>query len=1521
MDLMKKKIASLTLVFFLLINIPIFGVTFAEDVNLFRIKVEQQQKMITKNSITLEWANVEDAASYEVNYSTKDQSGNAESVIESVYDRNVLIDNLRPGIIYDFQLEAYNEGGFNLIGDDEDYKLKAITGINKFRAQKIDEDLAADQLIVGEKPGILLSWDKPFIKQGDTFVAIPDEYIEYELVIKSSQASIQDSVERFKIVYDEIGGVYHLNRWNGQNYDPVSNENSLPENASYNFLNDSDSLSFEWKKEADEASGVVDPETGEDIESALEPGSLYYIELYPKFKAGTEYENVNYIKTNLESEFADTYLKVKLERNNDDVIFTGYRVINDETYSQLPDFLYEFWVGSEQSNLYRQYYEYENGDEDYAEDYIEAFITNAALFENYYKFTATSEYTDSEGEPIVLSSQVFGANVSEIDEVVAPVNEKFEVVDVSLDEESEVPIISLRWDRPDYYSDMIASGDYRYHVFINSALNDLYDDEGNIMYEEIQNDSGIMTVYERKYREAFNVLVRSDDSSLPNKERLKIIDSEDIQEGELDTGSDRIELQFEGEDLFLNDPDGYPTTLKNNKVYYIKVCVSKAGEIVSEYSVSLAFVTPAKTELEPYLPKGINLSNVTSEDFEIRWDPIEIDDEEYFPVDEDYEVNYEISLSKNPNREVLFDNEDNTGLTKYGDFTTELFTISSNEVDVTTQGAISFIKKPLSEDIIGVTIKGEDLLDNEKKLEENSTYYVLLRTRLSVSDAVYYEPKYSQYSSLVSATTLRSEIYEPGADEIIPQTPTDFSVAEDENDNLIIDSNSVALYFSGQDLFEDVNYRIIYTRKPIEDVENFDGNLDGLSEEHDAKEVLSENIQSGYNENTNDYILEVSDLIPNTIYYFYLQAVRYVDSIIIGSQWVSIPVTTSFLETPEYLEVVDVTEDDEDYELFDKYHELKVKWKSIESSDENPLGVNQFDIAYKEHGAEEYTVVNTEDGTNLEAFKSFQLFETLNTGYEYNSVIITGLKANTEYDIKVRIIKADGITVSQYTPAITGRTDFSNEEYEDDYIDDVKNDIFAEKISKYKESWYWIYENSDSNKSIDYSIKIKGEKAINYLENSNNNSFLIPFSSMQDYGVNKDYSFEVFIPLKVVEHLITSKKNLIIRTNDLDLSIYYNNFNEIKNEALKEMITKRDEKSSVDDVYIKIIIDNLESTSTYERSGNQELISNIIQLSAEAQAFSITDNEFEDRIRKSIYGDDLTGTNDGWLSEYIDEVFDVTSDYDEMDEDMDEIIEKIDEEIAEYIEEIVNSSRYVKYSEEMTELPYNMDVKIKYVDNYEDGSISVYYIKSKNDSWTKVPGTINRNSYTALGETSYFDSYKFAVLKENNLIYDIGNSEFGEEIKELQNEYNISEVFSDTGYIYPEQNITMEEVIKIFSRIANSYSGNYIDTDISSLGEMYNLDEKLNVNKLTKNISREQAAYLAMKLYEIKTGADLDYLETRGKIILIDERNISLLYLKSVQLCVDLEIIDVENSTFNPDEYVSRGEYLVILNKVLKIVE
>lgn len=482
--------------------------------------------------------------------------------------------------------------------------------------------------------------------------------------------------------------------------------------------------------------------------------------------------------------------------------------------------------------------------------------------------------------------------------------------------------------------------------------------------------------------------------------------------------------------------DTYPGFLIPNTVYYLQMyttieedadAAGNAGpDAISDRSVITSFTTLNGVELDVPLPMSFELDENGKLMYggreinyvDLRFDKVSNLDwrnytTNYNELEYKYDIYYDIYMNSRTNTEFIpigttQDLNGDLGFTGADDLqsTSVIARITRFTEDNTSRLIDCGLLQP-DETRTPRTIFGPELLPN-------TTYYFLVRTRLVVtrrSDGQPAEIKESINTAILPVTTILLGVTPPDDSKRKPLAPTDFGIANDSNGDPLVSGSSVTFSWLQQE--GDVVYQLIRTTgkvDPTAEPQEYENDPEYVSflEEYAGPVGNDPNRRAVFIDpaGTNDYGGKFTSvdgvctftvdkgMFPNKLYYFSLKTVR-VDSEgellepSSESVWVSIPVTTSLIDPPSSLEVMQVPE-------------LGFWWNDdtagLTADDFRIYVKGPSDSAYKLMTRAESTIVKDPDARTYYAR-------------------VTGLKQDTPYNVRVE--KGKDTTVYEKTGLMT----------------------------------------------------------------------------------------------------------------------------------------------------------------------------------------------------------------------------------------------------------------------------------------------------------------------------------------------------------------------------------------------------------------------------------------------------------------------------------------------------------------------
>lgn len=962
----------------------------------------------------------------------------------------------------------------------------------------------------------------------------------------------------------------------------------------------------------------------------------------------------------------------------------------------------------------------------------------------------------------------------------------------------------------------------------------------------------------------------------------------------------------------------YPNTyfLANKGKYTIKTKDGKDIPYKTGLSLPVTLTLDGIQKIEVPVPQNLKVieDSVTNKEFSVEYDTLK--------YEEDLLYNYNEIMLKTIGREL----KDNS--IKYDFYITqskELFDelVKYSKDDGIPQNIKNKITKyentqGMTADGINVEIK-DGLLDvlrnkgivqvsninqniniskqkiNFKGLDENETYYVVGRTNVTPyeNDVMLKEKiDFSKFTKLVTATT-KKDGDNPEESEKVPPAPTKF-IAKD------ITLNSVNLIWDrvkdnlpeGQDPKSSLEYQFIKTRgeqlpdsflkskdsyeKTWESLSNVK-NKEGLKTDKDklyefdkenkqfSKEEASKERYEYINwEGAEGNILDKT-LSPNQIYFYYIRTVRVSNK---GDEaysvWVPLTFTTKNTTGPTNLRVEPKAE-------YDKKSEVVISF-DIPKMDTSLIGT-EYDLQYSiKQDLGDWSKDTTMPKDKL-SFKENDDGKTIKVTYK-----IAGLKSGTMYTIRVRMLNKPLDAPSMYSNEVEHRTDSDNTE--NDYDQDVENweNNFKDLIEDLKNQPYWFSKDTSSNTIVYYRPQY-----FDKIIATTNNSII-------ELAIGKGGSYkEYYLPASAVISAFDENKGFKISYNGADVIFSAKTINPYDNDVIKKMADEIGSKGgNIEDYFVKLSVDF--KNNKYIIDGSDSLSpSALITLSVVGTKDTIATldqnmlNYIEELLKTKEFSKDVKNKIKNLIKNKTDNKIMVQ----EIGKIVDSFKSKFGDELAKDLNSLSRKTSHIQYLTGDIIFTYTLPTDI---------SIGGY--KKSQGNWISV----DVKDY--LGKkaiyTKEIGEYIFAGKKL--VINGAGNLPNGNQITNIVVKYGLDDFLGKDGNINLRAPITRRATIGSLARIAGASKMQ----DPIEFFKTKNI--VLSTRNMDNNITSEEAVYLIMKTYEMRSGTKLETVKIRNYNLTSDIKNINKNYKKPIQVAFETGIYN--NPNMNAKGTISIQEFL-----------
>lgn len=911
------------------------------------VKIANNGQSIAANDVTLTWQQVSLASSYDLGYyDAVSKVYRIQNIPAAVVDAVYQVDNLTTDFVYNFTVDAKAADGSIISSNNK----RILTGIS-MDVSPVDETavrMNGGGYEVGIEPQLKFRIKIPTTYTGTTVSNYAYDKIDYDINMNNNVGGTL--LDRIKVRYSSKPGVnqyiattygsdnavrtvaaqvytgdlepgYMNFTIKGQNANSQTDiSTTLPDNSTYNGAE----TGFDSSNKAEDIGQLNATVNLQKIcrDIQIAPSMAIRMSILPKIHDATDINSAAYLQSTVLGGYVSTPIRFQINKDSSNNMIANIFRVNQGT-----SFTYELHASPaidfpppplpQKDNIIAVRNDKDAGTSNTIRVYVEKQSNNSTY---YFKVVAW----DSSGD--TLTSSPIGYAPSQ-DSPLAPLPEGFKVLSVT---QTTGPVtdtfytvsnavynvksadVKFIWNKPSNYSDLFAGMSspttvedaVYYHLMISS-----FPDGGNIgdkerfdaMFGDVLNPSKEYTVTDavyKGYRKVYNV-------DLTACEEVDAAGKPTINGSYLSFTMKGLSLfsNLTGalpgtltQDLTLNN-DKYPTYLLPNRIYYAKMYTTKGTAPQSDNSLAVSFTTPLDAQKSPAAPNNFKLIDnkidTNSNNYvKLEWNKIS------FNLS-DYTANTSVSSAVYYDLYISDSMDTNSFIDKIG----------SGEQNQNSPGDVLFTGLSNLSTVVDATVSRFSSGKFSPGLNPNTTYYFAVKTRVSIGGVMQSSPGFSQ---ILSVTTTKGDIIPPDSGKMIPKAPLDFRIAVDGSGNKVIDSTSVTLKWNK--LESDVKYILIQTAAKIDSnitVAKLEENKVPFTElllrtGEDENEAKLDGIKFIYNSVTKEFTYNVSGLMPNTVYYYSLRAVR--TDIVSGDEtdsiWVSLPVTTTLIEAPDLLSVV-----------------------------------------------------------------------------------------------------------------------------------------------------------------------------------------------------------------------------------------------------------------------------------------------------------------------------------------------------------------------------------------------------------------------------------------------------------------------------------------------------------------------------------------------------------------------------------------------------------------------------------------
>jgi hypothetical protein len=904
-------------------------------------------------------------------------------------------------------------------------------------------------------------------------------------------------------------------------------------------------------------------------------------------------------------------------------------------------------------------------------------------------------------------------------------------------------------------------------------------------------------------------------------------------------------------------------------------------------------------------------------------DPKREDSQDAINITEDTNIRYKILLSES-REALLYD-----GFYNPNDYSTEI-TLGSATANITADQLRRLqTRDPVEVLVFEVPTNSIGLLG----LEENKVYYSRVITTLEVVESATETAEYySEPSEVISMTTPTLPV-QPDEGDLDPLSPNNFDVRFKPEDDVRLETEITWNLPDGLDAdgdsfefeivsFEEEGFPNVEaaTEVPLMDVyTDMLGNSDQLQENIDILEALIERgvvqgwhvvkdgenyrytMLTGYSEtgeplydgetglcrvdpNSDDLIiLEDNENRPNQVYYYYIRSINAYNETM-KSSWRVDTITTGRIQTATNLTFV--------YdEIDDPYYETVIRF-------DLPLGSDYLDeIHIRSEQDEAYVIARSGTGQDNSGDYRYQLIQTeelTNTRRLYYR--ITGLKSGTYYSIKVRLIdntQTDEVDLdgnpaypeSAFSETITTRTDFNQDDYEEDLKYQEYLDYYRDQAEKLKQKPYFQLEKARNR----VTYKYRDAYGIGLIETNRNRSI--------ELVVGERKQTKYYFPAEFVQKLNDGKVMLVFQQRGQKVSMRPESIGLDFTSAIRKIqgeINRYNAKNR--DYFVEIMIevdDDVEKVLSYDATSPQiEVTMNILGsevLEEEVDLMFLNELDYiirskEPKLIKELTDELEQGINDARLVNLVQTL-------------IKEVEDEFYDEGQDIFDDVVTGTSYLIESVAKPMIYELSPIRSKNVQNHK-------VFQEQNGRWTEQVAAYVGGKYQ-------LQSTQLLPLILGNYYMDESISEnYESEALSTLNQYNLLEVLGETALRNPQSAITNQQFIQMMARILGAVKGedhaNYLKNQGVDVPRLNAYNDILN----------EDAYYLYIQVYAKKNRIDLNTVRIRDYQIIEDINNVNGTYKDTILKGTNAQFIDLPYGLINPKQRVTVERLMTLLKNI-----
>lgn len=778
-------------------------------------------------------------------------------------------------------------------------------------------------------------------------------------------------------------------------------------------------------------------------------------------------------------------------------------------------------------------------------------------------------------------------------------------------------------------------------------------------------------------------------------------------------------------------------------------------------------------------------------------------------------------------------------------------------------------------------------------LDNGQQYFVVIDSFVEFNhDQI--DTSYSTPSNIAGIVTW-TELTPPDPEDIIPPSPADLRIHEDQDGNLLLDASSVTISWEdippltpqGNIQFEIV--RVAYGQLPAALLNNRELTATQFWTQAEqagsgvvpqaairtngtgqAVSVLHGGVAAGqfnFSYEDNRLLLTNSALTPNTLYFYYVRTVWVVNNEIVSrSIWQGVSVTTAIVEGPTNLQVVFAPLiSGQAFTNYDPRSQFVIRFDA-------PLGVaSNFNSLFRF----EYSLMaDTYPWTGALPLTAAMLLSgpTLNPDGTYRFYyLISGLASNTQYGIRVRMWDTQNAAASQWSNIATTRTDFDQDDYfvirDRDNINNYLRNLLLEGLGRH----YWVIQNNPATNI--FAVVYRPSMVNNLMDISSSMVHLT--QQLQDNAI-------FYLPQSLFLQLWERDRGLIIAKDDMEIAIPSRAINMENNDAIIEALRRIRDVGGVEDYYVRImttITEHPEGAGIHGRplAGSQVNIN--VDIVETSQVISQWDANILNLMTQRIENNHYTNV----FAQEINNMVSSGASFEFMVRRIHEIAEQILAQMASDINNLLFASLGRVYESNYLATP----IEIRLLNQAASAAVNGYQFA--NGLWV-LRDTLHRDNMRVI-RTSVVGIFAFTGFLAS--FPGLSAISGHDALTTIILRYNLDDFLGEGTTFDLDSIATLFMVQGVVARLAGAPSG--------ANNAAWLREQGIHVPARGQNApaTTQEAIHLIMSLYEIRTNTSIDTLRISNFAATASITGIDPRFLQSIRAAFELNIYNNNSMTPN----------------------